>query len=238
MVAAARRDAERAEVGIATNWMRMDGPLLPPWVDRIRPAAGLALLVAPVYLVGLLYYAGSPRTTDVGYAPLQPVPFSHAVHAGQLGLDCRYCHTTVERAATAAVPPTATCMNCHELIAADSTKLQPVVVSAATGLPVRWVRVHDLPDFVYFDHSAHVRRGVGCVSCHGRVDKMDQVRQVGRLSMGWCLECHRHPEPHLRPLDRITDLDWVPEEDPAGLGRRLREQYNIDPSTDCSTCHR
>lgn len=216
----------------------MSGPPFPAWIDKIRPLTGVALVIAPLYLVGVIYYGGSPYTTDVGYQPEQPVPFSHQLHAGELGVDCRYCHNTVEMAAEAAVPPTATCMNCHATIAPTSDKMLPVLESAATGEPVRWVRVHDLPDYVYFDHSAHVTRGVGCVSCHGRIDKMDVVYQAKRLSMGWCLECHRNPNPELRPQEVITDLDWIPSEDPQALGERLREQNNINPSTDCSTCHR
>jgi hypothetical protein len=208
------------------------------WIDRFRPLLGLLLVIAPVYLLGLLYYFGAPSTLAVGYQPRQPLPFSHAQHAGELGIDCRYCHNTVDRAAFAAVPPTATCQNCHERIAADSQQLLLVRESAATGESVPWVRVHDLPDYVYFDHSAHVTRGVGCYSCHGRIDTMEEVQQVHTLSMGWCLDCHRNPEPNLRPLADITTLDWVPGESPEILGRRLAEENNIDPSTDCSTCHR
>ena len=210
----------------------------PTWIDRARPLAGVLLVVVPAYVVGMAYYASSPQTIDVGYSPKQPVPFSHANHAGRLGMDCRYCHTTVEIAAQAAIPPTSVCMNCHSLIATDSEKLLPVRKTYVTEMPVPWVRVHDLPDFVYFDHSAHVTRGVSCVSCHGRIDKMEQVRQVQSLRMGWCLECHRHPEPNLRPKELVTHLDWVAGEDPIQLGRRLRQEYNINPSTDCSTCHR
>jgi len=192
----------------------------------------------PLYLLGVLYYFGSPQTTDVGYQPRQPIAFSHALHAGELGLDCRYCHWTVDRAAHAAVPPVSVCMNCHAEIGKDSAKLLPLRQSWAKGEPIRWVRVHDLPDYAYFDHSAHVARGVGCASCHGPVHKMEEVRQVASLSMGWCLECHRAPEAHLRPLEAVTDMDWVAPEDPVQFGRRLREQYTINPSTDCSTCHR
>jgi hypothetical protein len=216
----------------------MHGSPFPPWIDRVRPLAGVVLGVAPIYLVFLVYYTGSPETTDVGYAPEQPVPFSHRLHAGELGMDCRYCHNTVERAAHAAVPPTATCMNCHAMIATDSEKLALVRQSAATGSPIPWVRVHDLPDYVYFDHSIHLAKGVSCVSCHGRVDTMDVVTQVETLSMSWCLECHRNAEPHLRPLERITELGWVPDEARDVLGARLRKQYDVNPSTDCSTCHR
>ncbi len=218
--------------------MSISEHLFPRWVDRLRPLAGAALVLVPTYLVAMVYYAGSPTTTDVGYSPKQPLPFSHAQHAGDLGIDCRYCHTTVGSAAFAAVPPTQTCMNCHERIAADSDKVLLVRESAASGKPIRWVKVHDLPDYAYFDHSAHVARGVGCASCHGRVDTMEQVAQVERLSMGWCLECHRHPEPHLRPLDAVTVMDYQSSEAPEVLGARLRAQRNINPPVDCSACHR
>jgi len=207
-------------------------------MDRFRPLAGVGLLVAPLYILGMLYYGGSAETWRVGYSPKQPVPFSHALHAGELGLDCRYCHTTVEHAASAAIPPNATCMNCHERIAPQSRKLLVIRESSAGGESVPWTRVHDLPDYVYFNHSAHVTHGVSCVSCHSRVDRMEQVHLAEPLTMGWCLDCHRDPEPHLRPPEFVTDLDWVPEEDAIEIGKRVREQLNINPSTDCSTCHR
>ena len=216
----------------------MGGFLFPKWIDRARPLFGGLLVALPVYLIGILYLGGSPRTTDVGYCPEQPVPFSHKLHAGELGLDCRYCHNTVEVAAHAAIPPTATCMNCHRQIATESDKLLLVRQSASTGKPIPWVRVHDLPDYTYFDHSAHVSRGVSSVSCHGRVDQMEEVYQVETLSMGWCLECHRDPAPHLRPQEFITDLDWEPGEDSPVTGQDLMRQNHIQPSTDCSTCHR
>jgi hypothetical protein len=216
----------------------MKAPLLPHWVDRARPLGGLLLAAVPVYFIAVAYYAGSPRTTDVGYQPDQPVAYSHALHAGELGIDCRYCHNTVEHAALAAIPPTETCMNCHARIAPDSPKLLVVRDSYASGDPVRWVQVHDLPDYVYFDHSAHVSRGIGCASCHGRVDKMQVVSQVERLSMGWCLECHRNPERFLRPKEAVFDMAWVPDQPQEELGAKLRKAYNINPSTDCSTCHR
>ncbi|MHB8900500.1 MAG: cytochrome c3 family protein, partial [Thermoguttaceae bacterium] len=219
----------------------MRGSLLPPWVDRLRPLLAVALVLGPLYLVGLAYLTGSPNTTDVGYKPQQPVPFSHALHAGEMGLDCRYCHTTVEKAARAALPSTDICMNCHTQVATGSDKTRLIRESASSGLPIPWVRVHDLPDFAYFDHSAHVTRGVGCVSCHGRVDLMEEVTQVQTLSMGWCLDCHRNPEPHLVPRENVTDLDWAQQTDPqtrAKLAAHLKEVNNIHPSTDCSTCHR
>ena len=212
--------------------------LWPRWIDSLKFVLGAVLLIAPAYATILVWYGGSPKTTDVGYAPVQPVPYSHALHAGQLGIDCRYCHNTVEVAAHASIPPTQTCMNCHTKIRATSPKLVKIRESAATGMPVPWVRVHDLPDYAYFNHSAHVRRGVGCVECHGRVDKMEVVRQDQPLSMAWCLDCHRNPEPRLRPPELVTQMDWTPNEDRLQLGRRLREQYHLNPSEDCSTCHR
>jgi hypothetical protein len=191
-----------------------------------------------VYASVLVYFGFSPLATDVGFMPTQPVPYSHALHVGQLGMDCRYCHTGVEVAAAATIPPTQTCMNCHSKVRANSEKLIPIRESYATGMPVPWIRVHDLPDYVYFDHSAHVRRGIGCVSCHGRIDTMEVVFQAKELSMGWCLECHRSPEQHLRPLEFVTQLDWVAQEDQFVLGSRLRATWNINPPTDCYTCHR
>ena len=218
----------------------MTGPLFvfPKWINLLRPGLALALAGGPLYALALGYYALWPRTTTVGYTPEQPVPYSHALHAGELGIDCRYCHNTVDRTAAAAVPPTDTCMNCHELVRNDSSKLLPVLESHATGMPVPWTRIHDLPDFVYFDHSAHVTRGVSCLACHGRVDKAEVVSHEELLSMGWCLRCHRHPEEHLRPTEHVTDLDWKPTEGQRQMGRRLMQANDIQPSEDCSTCHR
>lgn len=212
--------------------------IFPKWFDSLRPILGAVLGLTPLYLLAVLYYGGNPTTTDVGYMPEQPVPYSHALHAGKLGIDCRYCHNTVEQAAHAAIPPTATCMNCHTAIYPQSDKLIPVRESYGTGMPVPWVRVHDLPGYAYFNHSAHVTRGVGCVSCHDRIDKMEVVYQAKPLSMGWCLDCHRNPEPNLRPLSEITNMAWKPPADDPDFGARLAEEYNINPSEDCSTCHR
>lgn len=212
--------------------------MFPGWANRLRELLAVVAVMVPAYLVLLIAYGLSPRTSAVGYEPVQPVPYSHALHVGQLGLDCRYCHTTVESAAFAAIPPTQTCLNCHRRIRAQSPKLLPVRESDAGDLPVPWVKVHDLPDFAYFNHAAHVSRGVGCVSCHGRVDEMETVRQVEPLSMAWCLSCHRAPEAQLRPLDFVTAMDWTPGEDRLALGRRLRRERDLNPSTDCATCHR
>ena len=165
----------------------------PSWVNRIVPLGGILLLLGSVYVVAVAAYGTSPKTTNVGYSPKQPFPFSHKLHVGTLKMDCRYCHTTVDKAAHAAVPATQTCVNCHSAANPDgsvansaihtsSEKLLGVRESQATGKPIEWERIHDLPDFVYFDHSVHVNRGVSCVSCHGRVDKMDQVYQAEPLT--------------------------------------------------------
>ena len=159
--------------------------LFPRWSNLLLPAIILAGATIPIYAIFFVAYGFSPKTLEVGYQPQQPVPFSHALHAGELGMDCRYCHTSVEKAAHASVPPTQTCMNCHTQIRPESPKLTKVKESYTTGLPVEWTRIHKLPDFAYFDHSAHVNRGIGCVSCHGRIDKMEVVYQKSPLSMGW-----------------------------------------------------
>ena len=204
----------------------------------MKPLVGIGAVASVLYLLAILYYGGSPHTWRVGYSPEQPVAFSHALHAGELGMDCRYCHTTVENAAFAAIPPSATCMNCHKNIAPESRKLLQVRETFASGDAVPWIKVHNLPDYVYFDHSAHVTRGVSCVTCHGRVDQMEQVYHAKPLTMAWCLECHRDPDPHLRPPEFVTDLDWVPEKDAVETGRSVREELNINPPVSCSTCHR
>jgi len=192
------------------------------------------------------------------------VPYSHALHAGTLGIDCRYCHNTVETAARAAIPPTQTCMNCHTQIQKDSVKIKPLLESFTTGMPVLWTRVHDLPDYAYFNHSAHVTRGVSCVECHGRVDRMEMVTQEQPLSMSWCLECHRNPDKHLRDPALVTTLGWgiglntaqkeelarqykidlskddsmLSDANKQQIGKYWREHNNLNPSQDCSTCHR
>lgn len=211
--------------------------LFPKWTNKIKTLLVPALVGGPIYLVLLFALGASPKTLNAGYSPTQPVPFSHALHAGELGMDCRYCHTTVEKAAHAAVPPTATCMKCHTNIKTTSPKLTVIRESAATGDPVPWERIHDLPDYAYFNHASHVTRGIGCKSCHGRIDQMEKVYQQEPLSMGWCLDCHRQPEKHLRPLDQITNMAWAPENQ-LELGRKLKEELNIKASTNCSTCHR
>lgn len=215
--------------------------VFPEWTNALVPTAGVLGVLAPLYAVLMVAYGFSPQTTDVGYQPIQPVPFSHALHAGELGMDCRYCHNTVEYAAKAAVPPTQTCMNCHTQIHKDSPKLEPLWESYETGRPVEWIRVHDLPDFVYFNHAAHVTRGVSCVECHGRIDKMETVSQEKMLSMGWCLSCHRHPDQFVRDPSLVTELWWGvdrTEDERLAEGRHWRDVNHLNPSQDCSTCHR
>ena len=213
--------------------------LFPRWSNLVLPTIILALVTIPVYAVFFVAYGFSPKTLEVGYQPTQPVPFSHALHAGELGMDCRYCHTSVESAAHASVPATQTCMNCHTQIRPESPKLAKLKESYATGLSVQWARIHKLPDFAYFDHSAHVNRGIGCVSCHGRIDTMEVVYQKSPLSMGWCLECHRNPDNNLRPTSEITNLALDAETDLSAEQRQaLKDKYHIHPSQDCSTCHR
>lgn len=215
--------------------------VFPRWSNILLPAAVLLSAVAPLYLVYVVAYGFSPETTDVGYAPKQPIDYSHRLHAGELGIDCRYCHNTVEYAAKAAIPPTETCMNCHAQIHRDSPKLEWLRRSYETGQPIPWVRVHDLPGYAYFNHAAHVTRGVSCVSCHGRIDRMVTVYQAKPLSMGWCLSCHRNPDPNLRDPKLVTDLGWQfdgTDQQLEDYGTFWKNHNNINPSTDCSTCHR
>lgn len=218
---------------------RPAGYLFPAWTNKIGPALVASIFVLGGVLTLVVWYYFSPKHTDVGYAPVQPVPYSHKLHAGDLGIDCRYCHASVEKSAHATVPPTQTCMNCHTVIKPKSERLAPVRASWESGLPIPWVRIHKVPDYAYFDHSRHVARGVGCVSCHGRVDQMEVVRQMEPLSMGWCLDCHRDPAQHLRPKEAVTQMDWkAPNDDPVAFGHELIKQNNIHPPTDCSGCHR
>lgn len=238
--------------------------VFPKWSNLLLPTAIVAGAVVPLYVIFMVAYGFSPKTTDVGYMPKQPVPYSHALHAGTLGIDCRYCHNTVEVSARAAIPPTQTCMNCHAQIHKDSVNIKPLLDSDTTGMPVLWTRVHDLPDYSYFNHAAHVTRGVSCVECHGRVDRMEVVMQEQPLSMGWCLECHRNPDSRLRDPSLVTTLGWgiglTPEQkqalskqynidlsaddavlsdaDKQVIGKFWREHNNLNPSQDCSICHR
>jgi hypothetical protein len=211
--------------------------IFPKWTNKIPKMALLSIVSALVLIVFIFWYWFSPLNLEVGYQPVQPVPFSHKIHAGNLGMDCRYCHTGVERSAVAGVPPTQTCMNCHTTIKPDSMKLVRVQESWKTNTPIPWVRVHKVPDFAYFDHSAHVSVGVGCVSCHGHIEQMTTVRLDKPLSMGWCLDCHRDPSQHLRPLDKITDMDFKASEDWKKIAKAKAATLH-PPVESCSGCHR
>jgi len=192
------------------------------------------LLLSAWILVSLNRSAYATRQTIIR---AQPVPFSHDHHTEAMGISCLYCHTSVEESAFAGVPPTATCMNCHKQIWNDSPMLEPVRESFRSGEPIQWARVNDLPDFVYFNHSIHVTKGMGCVTCHGRVDKMPLLRQAVSLQMEWCLECHRAPQDFVRPRSEILNMEWVAE-DQSVLGAQLVEEYNIQSLLSCSVCHR
>jgi Cytochrome c7 and related cytochrome c len=209
--------------------------IFPKWTNRLPLLLGLGAVVLGLSVVFVVWFWFSPRHTDVGYQPIQPVPYSHKLHAGMLGMDCRYCHRMVETGPHATVPDTETCMGCHAQVKNDSPLLQPVRDAFASGNPVPWVKVHMLPDFAYFNHAVHVHAGVGCATCHGRIDQMETVHQVEPLSMGWCLECHRDPAKNLRPLDKITDMAFQP--DPAE-GAKFLVERNLHPPTHCSGCHR
>ncbi len=205
-------------------------------IARVSIFGAVFVLAAAAY--GLALLNRSSYVTQAGVAREQPIQFSHRHHAGELGIDCRDCHTTVETSASAGFPPTQTCMNCHKQIWLDSPFLEPVRSSFATGRSIEWTRVHDLPDFVYFDHSIHVNKGVACVTCHGRVDRMNLTWQHASLQMEWCVDCHRHPEGNLRPREQVFNMTWVPPGNPVDLGRELLKTYDVHTRTDCSTCHR
>lgn len=250
--------------------------VFPRWANYVLPLLVLSVLGAGVYVPAVTYLGLNPNTLNLRYRPEQPVPYSHAVHVGQLGMDCTYCHNTVNHAAFAAVPPTQTCIACHgaqvpsasdptqtefagNRVKPNSVKLQPVYASYSSGKPIEWVKVHDLADYAYFNHAAHVTKGVSCVSCHGRVDQMGEegVYQAKNLSMSWCIECHRQPEYHLRPPSEVTNLDWSPleyeglpadirdrgDETEAQLfvGNLMKDKMQIHNAAymqACSTCHR
>ena len=196
---------------------------------------GVLLLAAGT--IGLIMVlGGSSYVTRAQEYVEQPIQFSHLHHVGDDGIDCRYCHTSVESSSFAGIPPTKTCMNCHSQIWSNAPILEPVRASFRDDTSLRWVRVHDLPDFVFFNHSVHVKKGVGCESCHGRVDEMPLMLQENSLQMQWCLDCHRNPEPHIRPREFITAMGYRPADPQEGA--RLMTEYAVRPQTTCSTCHR
>jgi hypothetical protein len=212
--------------------------IFPEWINKLPPYIALGAVLIIVGAVGFVWYYFSPWYTDVGYRPEQPVPFSHKLHNDDLGIDCRYCHNLVEVSPHANIPATQTCMNCHTLIKPESEKLTKIRESWNLKKPMKWIRIHKLPDYVYFDHSVHLRAGVGCASCHGNINQLEVVRQNMPLSMSWCLDCHRNPDQHLRPVSEITNMYWTPPDNHAELVSTIRDEKNINPNTDCSACHR
>lgn len=214
--------------------------IFPRWSNWLPlQIAGCLLIAGPLLVLGVTYYF-TPKYTRVGYEPIQPVSFDHSLHVTQLGMDCRYCHSGVETSPNATVPSTQTCMNCHSQVQAANPKLAPVKKSLETGRPIPWVRVHQAPDYVYFNHAVHVNRGVSCVECHGQVDDMKVIRHDQPMSMGWCLSCHRDPASKIRPLDKVYDLTWKAEspEAQAEQGKRLMEAWHVNPPQNCAGCHR
>ena len=219
--------------------------IFPKWTNRLPLLIVVGGgLVATAVTAGVWYYF-TPKYFRVGYQPIQPVAFSHATHAGQLGIDCRYCHNGVEKSWFSNIPSSSTCMNCHNQVLKDDPRLALVRESAATGKPIPWVQIHRVPDYVYFNHSVHVNRGISCVECHGRVDQMEEVYHAKPLSMSFCLDCHRDPAAKIRPLDKVTDLGWTPSADPATAeqwhkteGKQMVEHWRVESLQNCSACHR
>ncbi len=206
-------------------------------VLRLAFAGVLAVLVA----LAIVYRVNARDDAPADDPIEQPVPFSHQHHVRDDGIDCRYCHVAVETSSFAGIPPLATCMTCHAELFTDAPPLAPLVEAWRHDGTLAWNRVHDLPDFVYFDHSIHIAKGVGCTTCHGPIDEMPLVRRVAPLTMQWCLACHRDPVPHLRPPDRVFDVDWRPPPDQRARGTALARAYRLRSTrelTDCSTCHR
>ncbi len=196
-------------------------------------------ILAGVATAAVTYYS-TPKYLRVGYQPVQPVPFDHSLHAGNLGIDCRYCHVGVEKSATSSVPTAQTCMNCHSIIKTTSPLLEPVRQSYATGEPVPWVKIHQNPDYVYFNHSVHVNRGMSCVECHGKVNEMTTVFQAKSHSMGFCLDCHRDPASHLRDPKDVFDLNskTLAEQGRLEEAHKLIKDWKVKPPQSCSGCHR
>lgn len=214
--------------------------IFPKSANRLPFQISLYLVVlVGIATAGVTYYM-TPKYTRVGYAPVQPVPYSHALHVGQLGLDCRYCHSNIEKAGYANLPTAQTCMNCHSMVKKDSPLLAPVRHSYETGEPVPWVKIHQVPDYAYFNHAIHVNRGVSCVECHGKINEMDVVRHAQPLSMSFCLDCHRNPAPRLREKADIFNLDspTIAEKQGIQAATKFVHDWNIRPPQTCTACHR
>ena len=214
--------------------------LFPKWSNAVPLKVIIAVAVLGATAVAGVSYYFTPKYSRVGYQPKQPVAYDHNLHVGQLGLDCRYCHSYVDESGHANIPDSATCMNCHSQVKKDSALLEPIRRSYETGEPVEWVRIHKLPDYVYFNHAVHVNRGISCVDCHGRIDTMEVVSHAEPLSMAFCLDCHRNPEDAVRPLEEVYELEWTPENEEAHEKWALDavNNWNINPPQSCSGCHR
>lgn len=215
--------------------------IFPPSANWASKASILVTLVIVGTFLGILLNVNRlDYVSKVGVPVDQPVPFSHKHHVKGMGIDCRYCHTSVEESAFAGIPPTETCMTCHSQVWTEAPILEPVRLSFRDNKPLEWTRVHDLPDFAYFNHSIHVKQGIGCQTCHGQVDQMPLMWKENTLNMEWCLECHREPEKFVRPREEVFNLAWKPPGDQEDLGRQLVEEYQIQTTqlTDCSICHR
>ncbi len=216
--------------------------IFPKWSNTAAKILPIVILGVGALVVFVFWYWFSPLNLDVGYQPEQPIPFSHKLHTSDLNIDCMYCHNFADKSPYAGVPPTQTCMNCHEHQAnKNSLKLAPLMRSwnggGKEGTPIPWIRVHKIPDYAYFDHSAHLSAGVGCISCHGTVNHMEVVRQVKPLSMGWCLDCHRNPAPHLRPVQEVTNMNYHQSENYKRMAEERAKSLNA-PIESCSGCHR
>jgi hypothetical protein len=219
--------------------------IFPKWTNQIPFLIPIGLVLVGGAVAAAVTIYCTPKNTRVGYEPIQPVPFSHAIHAGQLGVDCRYCHSTVEKSWFSNIPAASTCMNCHSQVLKDDPRLALVRESAATGKTIPWVQVHIVPDYVYFNHSVHVARGFSCVECHGRVDQMDEVYHAKSLSMKFCLDCHRDPAAHIRPTDKVTDLGWnwstnltIAAQMQYTNGKKFVHDWKVESLQSCSACHR
>ena len=208
-------------------------------VTRLLLVLFLIIVVGGSFALTKIF--SSPYITRQNLTPPQPVPFSHKHHVGEEGIDCRYCHTTVEKSAYAGIPPTQTCINCHSQLYTTSPMLEPVRASFIADQPIHWTRVNNLQGYVYFNHSVHVAKGVGCASCHGRVDEMDLTYQAAPLTMEWCLSCHREPQNFVRPREEVFNMEYQPPANQEQLGAELVKKYDIKDArilTSCSTCHR
>lgn len=214
--------------------------IFPKWSNTAPIKIVICLLLAVGTVVaGVTYYA-TPKYLRVGYQPIQPVAFEHSLHVDQLGMDCRYCHTFVDRSEHSNIPAASTCMNCHSLVKKDSPKLEPIRNSYESGMPVPWVKIHKTPDYVYFNHSVHINRGISCVHCHGQINEMEEVYQSKPLSMAFCLDCHRNPEHFIRPIDEVTNLNFKYDsrEEQIEQGTKFVHDWKVNPPQSCSGCHR